>query len=164
MLQTNEKTKKIGKIIGIVCAIVIVALTCVFATSANRRTYFSYRFLTSNYQEQYKGLSTLNVLDSQKQANKFFKKRAKSLLSEKKYMSVINMIRNEARYVTSYSQSVYGYEFYDKGLEKIYNEALYQCSLNCIEKNEDIGTAIKLLISLGDYKDSAKIVAERGGE
>ena len=164
MLKTNEKTKKIGKIIGIVCTIVIVALTCVFATSANRRTYFSYRFLTSNYQEQYKGLSTLNVLDSQKQANKFFKKRAKSLLSEKKYMSVINMIRNEARYVTSYSQSVYGYEFYDKGLEKIYNEALYQYSVNCIEKNEDIGTAVKLLISLGDYKDSAKIVAEMGGE
>lgn len=52
MLKTNEKTKKIGKIIGILCAIVIVALTCVFATSANRRTYFSYRFLTSNYQEQ----------------------------------------------------------------------------------------------------------------
>lgn len=77
-------------------------------------------------------------------------------------MSVINMIRNEARYVTSYSQSVYGYEFYDKELEKIYNEALYQYSLNCIEKNEDIGTAIKLLISLGDYKDSAKIVAEMG--
>ena len=164
MLKTNEKTKKIGKIIGIVCAIAIVALTCVFATSANRRTYFSYRFLTNNYQEQYKGLSTLNVLDSQKQANKFFKKRAKSLLSEKKYMSVINMIRNEARYVTSYSQSVYGYEFYDKGLEKIYNEALYQYSVNCIEKNEDIGTAVKLLISLGDYKDSAKIVAEMGGE
>lgn len=114
MLKTNEKTKKIGKIIGILCAIIIVALACVFATSANRRTYFNYRFLTNNYQEQYKGLSTLNVLDSQKQANKFFKKRAKSLLSEKKYMTVINMIRNEARYVTSYSQSVYGYEFFDK--------------------------------------------------
>lgn len=162
MLKTNEKTKKIGKIIGIVCAIVIVALTCVFATSANRRAYFSYRFLTSNYQEQYKGLSTLNVLDSQKQANKFFKKRAKSLLSEKKYMSVINMIRNEARYVTSYSQSVYGYEFFDKELEEIYKEAQYQYSVECINKNEDIGTAVKLLISLGDYKDSAKIVAEMG--
>lgn len=164
MLKTNEKTKKIGKIIGIVCTIVIVALTCVFATSANRRTYFSYRFLTSNYQEQYKGLSTLNVLDSQKQANKFFKKRAKSLLSEKKYMSVINIIRNEARYVTSYSQSVYGYEFFDKELEEIYKEAQYQYSVECINKNEDIGTAVKLLISLGDYKDSAKIVAEMGGE
>lgn len=162
MLKTNEKTKKIGIIIGIVCAIVIVALTCVFATSTNRRTYFSYRFLTSNYQEQYKGLSTLNVLDSQKQANKFFKKRAKSLLSEKKYMSVINMIRNEARYVTSYSQSVYGYEFFDKELEEIYKEAQYQYSVECINKNEDIGTAVKLLISLGDYKDSAKIVAEMG--
>ncbi len=162
MLQTNEKTKKIGNNIGIVCAIVIVALTCVFATSANRRTYFSYRFLTSNYQEQYKGLSTLNVLDSQKQANKFFKKRAKSLLLEKKYMSVINMIRNEARYVTSYSQSVYGYEFFDKELEEIYKEAQYQYSVECINKNEDIGTAVKLLISLGDYKDSAKIVAEMG--
>lgn len=164
MLKTNEKTKKIGKIIGILCAIIIVALTCVFVTSQDRRTYFEYRFLTNNYQEQYKGLSTLNVLDSQKQANKFFKKRAKSLLSEKKYMAVINMMRNEARYVTSYDQSVYGYEFFDKGLEKIYNEALYQYSVECINKNEDIGTAVKLLISLGDYKDSAKIVAERGGK
>lgn len=164
MLKTNEKTKKIGKIIVILCAIIIVTLTCVFVTSQDRRTYFEYRFLTNNYQEQYKGLSTLNVLDSQKQANKFFKKRAKSLLSEKKYMAVINMMRNEARYVTSYDQSVYGYEFFDKGLEKIYNEALYQYSVECINKNEDIGTAVKLLISLGDYKDSAKIVAERGGE
>lgn len=164
MLKTNEKTKKIGKIIGILCAIIIVTLTRVFVTSQDRRTYFEYRFLTNNYQEQYKGLSTLNVLDSQKQANKFFKKRAKSLLSEKKYMAVINMMRNEARYVTSYDQSVYGYEFFDKGLEKIYNEALYQYSVECINKNEDIGTAVKLLISLGDYKDSAKIVAERGGE
>lgn len=77
-------------------------------------------------------------------------------------MSVINMIRNEARYVTSYSQSVYGYEFFDKELEEIYKEAQYQYSVNCIEKNEDIGTAVKLLISLGDYKDSAKIVAEMG--
>ena len=162
MLKTNEKTKKIGKIIGIVCAIIIIAMTCVFATSANRRTYSNYRFLTSNYQEQYKGLSTLNVLDSQKQANKFFKKRAKSLLSEKKYMSVINMIRNEARYVTSYNQSVYGYEFFDKELEKIYKEAHYQYSVECININEDIGTAVKLLISLGDYKDSAKIVTEMG--
>lgn len=164
MLKTNEKTKKIGKIIVILCAIIIVTLTCVFVTSQDRRTYFEYRFLTNNYQEQYKGLSTLNVLDSQKQANKFFKKRAKSLLSEKKYMAVINMMRNEARYVTSYDQSVYGYEFFDKGLEKIYNEALYQYSVECINKNEDIGTAVKLLISLGDYKNSAKIVAERGGE
>lgn len=164
MLKTNEKTKKIGKIIVILCAIIIVTLTCVFVTSQDRRTYFEYRFLTNNYQEQYKGLSTLNVLDSQKQANKFFKKRAKSLLSEKKYMAVINMMRNEARYVTSYDQSVYGYEFFDKGLEKIYNEALYQYSVECINKNEDIGTAVKLLISLGDYKDSAKIVAERGGD
>ena len=164
MLKSNEKTKKIGKIIVILCAIIIVTLTCVFVTSQDRRTYFEYRFLTNNYQEQYKGLSTLNVLDSQKQANKFFKKRAKSLLSEKKYMAVINMMRNEARYVTSYDQSVYGYEFFDKGLEKIYNEALYQYSVECINKNEDIGTAVKLLISLGDYKDSAKIVAERSGE
>ena len=164
MLKSNEKTKKIGKIIVILCAIIIVTLTCVFVTSQDRRTYFEYRFLTNNYQEQYKGLSTLNVLDSQKQANKFFKKRAKSLLSEKKYMAVINMMRNEARYVTSYDQSVYGYEFFDKGLEKIYNEALYQYSVECINKNEDIGTAVKLLISLGDYKDSAKIVAERSGK
>lgn len=128
------------------------------------KEYFEYRFLTSNYQEQYKALSSLNALDSQKQANKFFKKRAKSLLSEKKYVSVINMIRNESRYVTSYDQSVYGYEFFDKELEKIYNEALYQYSVECLNKNKDIGTAIKILESLGDYKDSAQIVAESGSE
>ena len=36
--------------------------------------------------------------------------------------------------------------------------------VKCINKNEDIGTAIKILTSLGDCKDSAKIVAERSGE
>ena len=36
--------------------------------------------------------------------------------------------------------------------------------LEASNKNEDIGTAIKILTSLGDYKDSAKIVAERSGE
>ena len=51
---------------------------------------------------------------------------------------------------------------FDKELEEIYKEAQYQYSVECINKNEDIGTAVKLLISLGDYKDSAKIVAEMG--
>ena len=40
----------------------------------------------------------------------------------------------------------------------------YISYVKCINKNEDIGTAVKLLISLKDYKDSAKIVAERSGE
>ena len=163
-MQIRTYKKKALTIITIVCAVVIVALTCVFATSADRRTYFKYRFLTSNYQEQYKALSSLNALDSQKQANKFFKKRMKSLYSEKKYVQVINMVRNDARYVTYIDQSVYGYEFFDKELEKFYNEALYQYSVECLNNNEDISTPIKILESLGDYKDSAQIVAERSGE
>ena len=96
-----KNKKKLLTIIGIVCAVVIVALTCVFTMVPGGKSYFEYRFLTSNYQEQYKALSSLNALDSQKQANKAFKKRMKSLYSEKKYMQVINMVRNDSRYVTS---------------------------------------------------------------
>ena len=109
-----KKYKKALTIIGVVCAVVIIGLTCVFTMVPGGKEYFEYRFLTSNYQEQYKALSSLNVLDSQKQANKFFKKRMKSLYSEKKYVQVINMVRNDARYVTSIDQSVYGYKFFDK--------------------------------------------------
>ena len=159
-----KNKKKLLTIIGIVGAVVIVALTCVFTMVPGGKSYFEYRFLTSNYQEQYKALSSLNALDSQKQANKAFKKRMKSLYSEKKYMQVINMVRNDSRYVTSIDQSVYGYEFHDKKVEEIYTDSLYQYSVECLNKNEDIGTAIKILESLGDYKDSAQLVAERGGE
>lgn len=88
----------------------------------------------------------------------------KSLYSEKKYVQVINMVRNDARYVTSIDQNVYDYDFHDKDLEKIYKESLYQYSIKTINGGGDVGTAINILISLGDYKDSAQIVAERGSE
>ncbi len=152
----KKEAKKRNTIIKIVCTIVIVTLTCVFTLIPNCRSYFNYRFLTNNYQEKYKGLSALNVLDSQEQANKFFKKEAESLFSEKSYKTVLSMIKNDSKYVTSIDESTEGFVFHDKDLEKIYKESLYQLSLENLNNGTDIESTITVFDGLGDYKDSSQ--------
>lgn len=152
----KEKAKKTKRIIGIVCGIVIVALTCVFTLIPSYRSYFKYRFLTSDYQEKYIGLSSLNTLDSQNQANNAFKKRMRSLYSKKEYKQLLNMIRNDSIYVTSIEGSVNLYVFHDDDLKDMYKEALYQYSIDNLSSNDDkdIESSITNFTYLSDYKDS----------
>ena len=58
----------------------------------------------------------------------------------------------------------YTYKIQATKLRNITYSLLVHFYVKCINKNEDSGTAIKILTSLGDCKDSAKIVAERCGE
>ena len=124
----KEKANKSQRKIDFICVSIIVVTVCVFTLIPSCRLYFKYRFLTMDYREQYQELSTLNVLDSQKQANKIFKRKMKLLYSEKQYLQIINMVKYDSKYVTTVDESASGYEFHDEDIERMYNEALYHFS------------------------------------